>query len=126
MEFALVAQLFFAITLICIEFVRLNMIRNLVQDAAYFGARYAMVPGATADEATQEAERILSVMGTRGATITINDGAGINEDTSNVVVRITVPIAENALLVPVYTNNAVFESEAEIRSERYDGFYDGT
>ncbi|MEM7312244.1 MAG: TadE/TadG family type IV pilus assembly protein [Planctomycetota bacterium] len=125
-EFALVVQLFFAITLICIEFVRLNMIRNLVQDAAYFGARYAMVPGATSAEATSEAERILAVMGTKGATITINDGAGIDDNSDAVTVSISVPVSENALLVPTFTKNAYIEAEAEIRTERYDGYYDGT
>ena len=49
-EFALVAQVLFVIVLGAVEFSRLNMIRNLAQDAAYFAARDSMVPGASEAE----------------------------------------------------------------------------
>ncbi len=48
-EFAIVANLLMIMILTCMEFARLNMTRNLAQDAAYFAARYALVPGATAE-----------------------------------------------------------------------------
>ena len=124
-EFAIVSQIFFLITLTCIEFVRLNMIRNLVQDAAYFGARVAMVPGATSAEATAEANRILGVLGTRGAVVTVNDGAEIDQDTDIVEVSITVPMDDNALIVPaLFVGGREFQAEVRMATERYDGFFD--
>ena len=61
-EFALVAPVFFLMVFICLEFIRLNMIRNLTQDAAYFAARRSMVPGATREEALAEANQVLGMM----------------------------------------------------------------
>ncbi len=55
-EFAIVANILFIMILTCMEFARMNMVRNLAQDAAYFGARHAIVPGATAAEAIEQAE----------------------------------------------------------------------
>ncbi|MEM6364127.1 MAG: TadE family protein, partial [Planctomycetota bacterium] len=43
----------------CMELARLNMARNLAQDAAYYAARVAMVPGATEAEARAEANRLM-------------------------------------------------------------------
>ena len=56
-EFAIVANILFVLILAGFEFARLHLARNLVQDAAYFAARQAMVPGATVGDAEDEAER---------------------------------------------------------------------
>lgn len=123
-EFALVAPIFFLILFICIEFCRLNMIRNLTQDAAYFATRHCMVPGATTQEAEDEANRILSSLGTRGAVIVINDGAGLDQDSQEIKVHITVPVTENALFAPKFTGNINFSATTTMKSERYDGFFE--
>lgn len=125
-EFALVAPIFFLLFFTCIEFVRLNMIRNLTQDAAYFAARRCMVPGATAQEAEDEANSILGMMYTKGAEVTINNGAIIDKDTREIIVEITVPMDENSFFVPRFTNQMEFQSTARIRTERYDGYYDSS
>ena len=124
LEFALVAPAFFIVVFASIEFSRLNMIRNLTQDAAYFAARYAMVPGATADEAEAEANRILSFMNTQGAEVVINGNSEIDDDAEEVSVTITVPIAQNSFLIPNFTEGIEFTSTATMRTERYDGYYD--
>jgi len=123
-EFAIVAPVFLMMMFACMEFIRLNMIRNLVQDAAYFAARDAMVPGATTEEATAAAEQILSYMNTQGAVISINDGAGVQEDSESVTVSITVPFAENSLFIPSFSSELNISSTAEMNTERYSGFYD--
>lgn len=123
-EFAIVVPVFTLLLFTCIEFARLNMIRNLMQDAAYYASRHCIVPGATEEEALAEARRILNAMGTRGATVVINDGNGLDENSAAVKVRITVPIAENALLTSRFTNHIVLTSESVMRTERYDGYYD--
>ena len=123
-EFAMVAPIFLLLVLISVEFIRLNMIRNLTQDAAYYAARTSMVPGATVEEARAEAERILGFMFTQGAEIEINDGGTMDKDTREVIVDITVPMSENSFLVPKFTGDVVFSGHATIRTERYDGYYD--
>jgi Flp pilus assembly protein TadG len=65
-EFAIVAPVFFILVIAAFEFGRINVIRHTADNAAYEGARIAMVPGATAAEAVAEAERILRIVGTRG------------------------------------------------------------
>ena len=123
-EFAMVAPIFFLVVFICIEFCRLNMIRNLTQDAAYFAARDAMVPGASADEAIAAANEILSLMNTKGASVVVNQDSAIDDDTDEISVRVTVPINENSFLVPQFTGDMEFTATATIRTERYDGYYD--
>jgi Flp pilus assembly protein TadG len=123
-EFALVAPVFIVIVFICIEFCRLNMIRNLTNDAAYFAARNAMVPGATADEAIAAANEVLGYMNTQGATVIINEEAGLNEDSEVVSVTVNVPVSENSFLVPQFTGDMTISATATMRTERYDGFYD--
>lgn len=123
-EFALVLPVFFMILLTCLEFTRLNMIRNLMQDAAYYAARHCIVPGATAEEAEAEANRILAAMGTRDASITINDGNGLNENSPAIKVQITVPIASNAFVASQFTQEMTLVAESVMKTERYDGFYD--
>lgn len=122
-EFAIVANLMFATVFICVEFTRLNMIRNLTQDAAYFAARAAMVPGATEDDAIEEAERILSILDTQEAVIEVNGGAGVGDETKELRVQITVPIGPNALFVSAFTGDKNFKATAMMKTERYDGFY---
>ncbi|MFN3189313.1 MAG: TadE/TadG family type IV pilus assembly protein [Aureliella sp.] len=125
-EFALVVPVFVLMLVTCIEFCRLNMIRNLMNDAAYYASRHCIVPGATEAEATAEANRILAAMGTQGANISINNGAGLDENSPTVSVRITVPVSQNVLLASQFTGNLTLETEATMKTERYDGFYDAS
>ena len=124
LEFALVAPAFFIVVFASIEFCRLNMIRNLTQDAAYFAARHAMVPGATSAEAIDEANRILGFMNTQGATVVVNENEELENDSNIVSVTITVPINENSFLIPNFTEDIEFTATATLRTERYDGYYD--
>lgn len=122
-EFALVAQVVFILVFGAIEFSRLNMIRNLSQDAAYFAARNAMVPGATADEATDVANEILAYMNTQGATVDVNGGQGITTESETVSVTVTVPVDQNALFISGMSGNRQIVATATMRTERYDGYY---
>ncbi len=123
-EFAFVAPAFFLFVFVSFEFCRLNMIRNLTQDAAYFAARHCMVPGATSPEAIDKANEILGYMNTEGATVIINENEDITDDSDIVSVTVTVPVADNSLLVPKFTGDITFSATATLKTERYDGFYD--
>lgn len=123
-EFAIVVNVMFVLVFVCIEFARLNMMRNLAQDAAYFAARTAMVPGATDAEAQAAANQLLGIMNTQNAQVVVNGGGGIDDATSIIEVRVTVPLTDNALFVPMFTGNRKIEATARMKTERYDGFFD--
>ena len=120
-EFAIVANILFIMILTCMEFARMNMVRNLAQDAAYFGARHAIVPGATAEEAIEQAEVVLSSMLTNGYEVTVNE---LNADASEINVNVAVDLTEVALFAPYFLKDTVIETEATMRTERYDHFYE--
>ena len=117
-EFALVAPVFFLLIVTCIEFCRLNMIRNLAQDAAYYAARRCMVPGATKSEIESMVNRTLSSLGTRGATISVNNGSSLNDSSPTVTVEVRIPIGSNALIMPNFTREIEFRAISTIRTER--------
>lgn len=117
-EFAVVAPVFILLVFACIEFCRLNMIRNLSQDAAYFAARECMVPGATVEEVEQVVNRMMGGLGTRGVEIEVNEGQGLGDNSDRLSVVVRVPIVQNALVAPKFTNQMEFVAESNFRTER--------
>jgi Flp pilus assembly protein TadG len=116
-EFALTVPIFFLFLMAAFEFGWLNVMRHTADNAAYEAARHAMVPGATAAEATDKAKSILGVLGTRGAKITVTPRT-ITEDTDQVTVAIDVPVSSNALIVPRFTGGKSLRSTSTMRTER--------
>ena len=119
-EFAIVANLLMIMILTCMEFARMNMARNLMQDAAYFGARHAVVPGATQDEAIDAAETILSSMLSNGYTVTVSD---LDADSEEIDVTVEIDLGEVALFAPYFLPETTISTTANMRTERYSGFY---
>ena len=124
-EFAMVAPAFLIVIFSCIEFSRISMMRNLTQSAAYEAARLVIIEGSTNQDAIDEANLILSRLGTSGAVINVNDGAEITFETSEVTVRIEIPMSENSLVFPQIYNDKRIVSEVTLNTERYRGFFDG-
>ena len=116
-EFAIIANILFVIVLTCIEFARMNMVRNLAQDAAYFAARQVIVPGATKAEAIAQAEGIMSSMLEGGYTVDVDD---FDFDSNEISVTITVDLSQVALFIPMFLNDHEIETTAVMRSERYE------
>jgi len=116
-EFAITAPIFFLFLLLSFEFGWLNVIRHTADNAAYEAARRAMVPGATAADARAEVNRILGIVGARGATVTISPTT-IDVDTNEVTVEVDVPMNRNGLILPRFTSATNLHSEATLRTER--------
>jgi Flp pilus assembly protein TadG len=116
-EFAIVAPVFFILVIAAFEFGRINVIRHTADNAAYEGARHAMVPGATATEAVREAERILRIVGTRGATVTVNP-ATLGPSVDQITVTVDVPMAQNGWITPRFTRNTTIRATSTLRTER--------
>lgn len=131
-EFALVAPLMFLLIFACLEFVRLQMLQSLARDAAYEAARMVIVPGATKAEGVAEANRILNLLSTRNATVTVNAYASgnveqdeITDRTSAVEVSIQVPLASNSFVLSKFTQGKTLQASTRLGFESYDGYYDG-
>ncbi|TWU40733.1 TadE/TadG family type IV pilus assembly protein [Novipirellula artificiosorum] len=121
-EFAIIANVLFMIILTCMEFARMNMARNLAQDAAYFAARVAMVPGATSADAVTEVDRIMgSLLNEGGYSATVSD---VNFDAETISVTVSVDLKKIALFAPMFLPETLMETTAVMRTERYEGFYE--
>lgn len=118
-EFAICAPVFFLIVLAMFEFGWLNVVRHTADNAAYEASRLAMVPGATAAEAIAEAERIMTVIGARGATVTVTP-ATLTPETTEVTVTVTVPLDRNSLVIPKFGRGREIESNSTLRTERVE------
>lgn len=116
-EFALALPIFLLFLMASFEFGWLNVVRHTADNAAYEAARYAMVPGATADEAIKKAKSIMKIIGARGVKVSV-DPPAINSSTNKVTVSIDVPMKRNALVVPKFTSTKTLHSEAKLRTER--------
>ncbi len=119
-EFALVTPLFFLLLFTGMEFSVLSTIRSTANNAAYEGARKLVIPGADAATGQTEAERIMSVVGVNNLTVTVTP-ATLTDTTEEVTVKVSVPYASNAIVVPWFAGNLVIESESTLRTERYGG-----
>ncbi len=116
-EFALTAPIFFLFLLAAFEFGWLNVIRHTADNAAYEAARTAMVPGATTAEALTKADRLLRIVGTRGATITVTPDP-LTADSEEVTVAIDIPMSQNGLIIPRFTRNTNILASSTLRTER--------
>ena len=108
-EFAIIANILIIMILTCMEFARMNMVRNLAQDAAYFAARHAIVPGATSEEAVDEAHNVMQTMLSNGYDVQVSD---LDEDASVISVTVAVDLTEVALFAPYFLPDTEIETAA--------------
>lgn len=99
------------------------LLQNIAQDAAYDAARYAMVEGATTQDAVDKANESLSLFAAQGATVVVNNGSGIDNNSATISVRVTIPMKDNAFFLTPFYQGRNIETEMTIKRERYKGFY---
>ena len=116
-EFALCAPVLFLFTFASLEFSRVNMIRQTVENALYEGCRRGIVPGATSSEVEAAAQQVLNAILARSAQITVTP-AVITEDTPDITVAITVPIDANSWVAPLFFNGMNVSHSMTLRRER--------
>jgi Flp pilus assembly protein TadG len=94
-----------------LEFSRANMLVHTITLAASEGARRGIVPGATAAECRSAAVAELTVIGVRGATVTVTPSV-ITDATTAVTVAITAPLdgANSYLLSRFFLGKSVSKS----------------
>lgn len=90
-EFAFIVPIIFAIFLGSLEMTRLNFIRHSASNAAYEGARKAIVPGSTTEQARGEALRLMTSVG-----VTNDVTATVTSDMNSMTVTVSVPVDRNS------------------------------
>lgn len=102
-----------------LEFSRVNMIRQSVENAVYEGARRGIVPGATAANCRASAQSVLNTVLARNATINVSP-AVITKDTSEVTVDISVPVNSNSWVIPTFFANRTISGSMTLKRERFE------
>ena len=101
-EFALCLPVVFTLFFGAVEMSRLNAVRNTIDNAAYEGARRAILPGATKAKVDAKANTILTAGSIRRARITMNPPI-VRSSTPRVTVTIEVRMDENSWVAPIYS-----------------------
>jgi Flp pilus assembly protein TadG len=116
-EFALAAPLAFMLLCGSIEFGRANMVLNATANAAYQGARRAIVPGATSAQAISAANATLTASSVKSATVTVSPST-ISTTTQTVSVTVSVPLNANSWMSAFFTKNISISRSCTLTRER--------
>lgn len=93
-EMALTLPILFLLLFGVFELGRANLIRHTTESAAYEAARVGIIPGASADEAKQAAQRVLQSVGVQQFQITVSPDP-IVTGTKQISIDIKVPLDQN-------------------------------
>jgi Flp pilus assembly protein TadG len=115
-EFALVCSLFFMVTFAGIEFSRFMYARHSVDQAAYEATRAGIVPGATAAQVLNTANRILNATGVRKATVQVTP-ATLDSNTQKVTVTIRCSYSDSSFMGPLFLGATQIESTMTLDHE---------
>jgi len=116
-EFAICAPILFLFTFASLEFSRVNMIRQTVENAMYEGCRRGIVPGATAQDVKDSAQVVLNAIAATNTQITVSPTV-ITEDTPDITVSIVVPVDDNSWVAPLFFNGMEVSNSMTLRRER--------
>lgn len=103
-EFAIVASIAFLFVFASVEFARMNVIRHSVANAAYEGARRAIIPNATPADAQNRALQIMQAVRARNTTVTVNPST-FTPTTTRIAVTVSVPANSNGWVAPFFFRN---------------------
>ncbi|ADB19156.1 TadE family protein [Pirellula staleyi DSM 6068] len=116
-EFALTIPLLFLLFFGMIEFARIAMIENSVENAAYEGARAAIVPGGTSTSAQTAAQSALSAAMISGATVSVTP-SNITIATTSVTVDVSVPLNSNTWVLAAFTSGRFVNRSCKLNREK--------
>jgi len=117
-EMALILPFIFTIIFGCLEFSRMNMIRNTSKNAAYKAARVGVVPGAQVANVTATAQNLMQVIGVNNATITVSPNP-ITDDSTSVTVTVSAPMNGNMFFTPIFVRNKIVTNTCTLNREDY-------
>ena len=100
------------------EMARANMIRNLAANAAYEGAREAVVAGATASRAETVATSVMHSVGVANSSVVVTP-ATITPLTSTIKVEVTVPYVTITRIAEPFLAGLQLRGECELTREGF-------
>ena len=113
-EFAIAFPVLLMFFVFMWEFSRAEMIRQSAASAAYEGARQAIVAGGSADDARQMVGAIMQAVGIADADVAVTPSI-ITASTDSVQIAITVPLASNTWISPLFLKNLEVHSNMTLR-----------
>lgn len=121
---ALVLPIFLTFVFGCMEFSQLSMVRSQTANAAYEGARFAMVQGSTTADAQQAVAAQLAVLGIQGSTTTVrfqdeSEAIVPAGQATRVNVQVDVPYGQNGFALPYLPtalNDSILTSQVTLRT----------
>ncbi len=102
---AIVAPILFIMLFAAIEFCGMNVQRHTADNAAYEAARRGIVPGATAADCEDVANRIMATVGAQNITVDVVP-PNIFDTTEQVQVTVTVPVVNNGWITPIFFDDS--------------------
>lgn len=113
MVLPIILMLFFGV----LEIGRTLLLQHSADTAAYEGARSAMVPGATVEDARKAATELLVAARVTNFEIQV-DPDKIEEGTALISVDVTIPVDQNSWVIPSFVSNVTVESNVTLFTER--------
>lgn len=115
-EFAIVVPVVMLLVFGSIEIGRLNMIRNTAKNATYRAARAAMIPGATAQESVDIAQKTMRGIGVNDVDVTVIP-AQLTNETQEVTVVVSVSVSQQCWLVPQFSDGLEIRQTCHLTRE---------
>ncbi|GAB5405497.1 MAG: pilus assembly protein [Aureliella sp.] len=115
-EFALTLPLLFLMLFGAIELSHANMVFHAAEAAAYEGARAGILPGATATDCEQAAQRVLDISRVRQSDVSVTP-SNLDTESTTVVVEVSVVYSRNTIITPLYTDSLVIRRSCELTRE---------
>ena len=100
-EMALTLPLVFTLSFAAVEFGRVNMIRNSMENADYEGARQGIVPGTTAADCIAASSSLLQAVGVQAFDVQV-DPTTIEDDTPQVTVSVSAALDANSFVAHTF------------------------
>jgi Flp pilus assembly protein TadG len=119
-EFSIAAPILFFFFFTAMEFGRMQMLRHTVVNAAYEGARRGVVPGATAADVEAAARSTCSLAHARGVSVQVTPSV-ITDTTTQVAAMVSVPLDQNAWVIPKLFRGTTLTSTTILNREKYSG-----
>ena len=118
-EFAICSSLLFMFFFAALEFSRVNMIRQSIENAVYEGSRRGIVPGATSDDCRTSALTVLNSISVNSAQVTVTPEV-ITPNTSQVTVAVNVPVNSNSWVTPLFFDGMSISGSMTLNRERFN------
>ena len=120
-EMAVVSPLLFLFLFAGLEFSRVNMLKNVTENAALEGARAGIIAGAEASDCHAAAQTQLDIVNAKEYEITVTPSV-IDQNTEEVSVSIYLPFTPNAMPMSQFVLGRSLTRTITLKREIFEDF----